>query len=96
MRPIPIPDDRVIKTFHKVWVGPPEDDDGQITGVDAIRNSDPDEPPIFAVLMELTPEDIHRISENSGRFWLFQITNSMVPFSFHHTDEFPYNEGSPT
>lgn len=95
MRPVEIPDDKIIEGFDRVFVGPPPGDEDRVEGVHALfRDAEQDDPPIYACLIQLRPEDINSIIENGGQMWLLQVTNSMVPFSFAGIDEFPYKEGT--
>ncbi len=91
--PIRIPPNRVIKDFQKVWVGPPVDEAIlDVEGIEALFVDEENAPPVYAVLLQFTPEDINALVENELQMWFIQITNSMVPFSFRHVSEFPYEE----
>lgn len=87
----PIEPKEVIDGFEKVWVGPPADDTGiPVDGVWAQFAWEEPAPPMYAVLMEFSDDDLELIKANGGRAYLVQVTSAMVPFSFQHITDLPH------
>jgi hypothetical protein len=89
MEPID-PEQKILSGFEKVWVGPPQDSDLAVDGAWAQFAQEPGNPPIYALLIQFHDDDLERIKNSGNCVYLFQITNSMVPFAFQHVDNLPH------